>query len=116
MVGLLDKDLSQRLQLILTVTLVMTVQETQQSEEVKTQVDQQGEQACAVQEMLEGLQGVAVYMDDIIVHGRDMGEHEEWLQRVMERLESAGLKLNAEKCVPGKGKLRFLGQVINKDS
>lgn len=66
-------------------------------------------------ETLEGLQGVAVYMDDIIVHGGDMKEHDERLQKVMERLESAGLKLNTEKCVLRKGELHFLGQVINRD-
>lgn len=48
-------------------------------------------------ETLNGLQGVAVYMDDIIVHGGDMREHHERLQKVTERLESAGLKLNTEK-------------------
>ena len=53
MVGILDKDLSQRLQLIPNLTLVMMVQEVQQSEEVKAQVDQQGEQACAVQEVAQ---------------------------------------------------------------
>lgn len=37
---------------------------------------------------------VAVYMDNITVHARDMGEHNERLQKVVERLESAGLKLN----------------------
>lgn len=50
-------------------------------------------------ETLEGLQGVAVYMDDIIVFGRDMSEHNERLQKVMECLESAGLKLHTEKCM-----------------
>lgn len=44
-----------------------------------------------------------------------MSEHNEHLQKVMERLESAGLKLNTEKCVLRKTELNFLGQVINKD-
>ncbi|KAL6483813.1 hypothetical protein MHYP_G00086850 [Metynnis hypsauchen] len=66
-------------------------------------------------ETLEGLQGVSVYMDDIIIHGKDMTEHDERLQRVLERLESAGLKLNAEKCVLRQRKLHFLGQVIDAD-
>ena len=42
-------------------------------------------------ETLEGLPGTAVYMDDIIVHGKDMTQHDERLQQVMERLETAGL-------------------------
>lgn len=44
-----------------------------------------------------------------------MEEHEVRLQRVMKLLESAGLKLNTEKCVLRQGELHFLGQVINKD-
>ncbi|KAK5893905.1 hypothetical protein CgunFtcFv8_006733 [Champsocephalus gunnari] len=66
-------------------------------------------------ETLEGLDGVAVYMDDIIIHGSNTSEHDERLQKVLDRLESAGLKLNNEKCVLRKEELHFLGQVINKD-
>jgi len=66
-------------------------------------------------ETLEEQPGVAVYMDDIVVHGVDMREHDERLQNVMEWLNSAGLKLNTEKCVLRQGELHFLGQVINKD-
>lgn len=47
-------------------------------------------------ETLEGLQSVAVYTKSIIVQGRNMTEHEERLQEVMDRLEAAGLKLNTE--------------------
>ncbi|KAJ8410590.1 hypothetical protein AAFF_G00194940 [Aldrovandia affinis] len=63
---------------------------------------------------LEGLRGLAVYMDNII-HCRDMAEHDQCLQRVMEQLESAGLKLNAEKCAQRQRKLHFLGHEINVD-
>lgn len=42
-VGISDKELSQKLQLIPKLTLEMTVQEVRQSEEVKAQVNQQGE-------------------------------------------------------------------------
>ncbi|XP_051816865.1 uncharacterized protein K02A2.6-like [Acanthochromis polyacanthus] len=66
-------------------------------------------------ETLEGLEGVAVYMDDIICHGKDMREHDERLEKVTERLEAAGLKLNSEKCVLRKSELHFLGQVINRE-
>ncbi len=47
--GILDKELSQRLQLTPNLTLEMMVQEVQQSEEVKAQDNQQGEWASAVQ-------------------------------------------------------------------
>jgi transposase InsO family protein len=66
-------------------------------------------------ETLEGLPGTAVYMDDIIVHGKDMTQHDERLQQVMERLETAGLKLNVEKCALRQQRLNFLGHVIDAD-
>lgn len=64
-------------------------------------------------ETLQGLQGVAVYMDDIVVHGKDMEEHDLRLQKVLERVESAGLKLNKEKCKLRQKQLSFLGQVVD---
>ncbi|KAI4884910.1 hypothetical protein NFI96_000923 [Prochilodus magdalenae] len=53
-VGIRDKDLSRKLQLIPNLTLEMTVQEARQSEEVKAQVSQQGEAACTIQEVAQG--------------------------------------------------------------
>ena len=39
-----------------------------------------------------------VYLDDIVVIGRTLAEHNQGLENVLERLEAAGLKLNAKKC------------------
>ncbi len=64
-------------------------------------------------ETLQGLRGVSVYMDDIVVHGKDMEEHDLNLQKVLERVESAGLKLNKDKCKLRQEKLNFLGQVVD---
>ena len=63
-------------------------------------------------ELLEGLEGVAVYMDDIIVHGKDMSSHDVCLQNTLERMEQAGLKLK-EKCVFRQPELRFLGHIVD---
>lgn len=41
---------------------------------------------------------VLVYLDDLIVFGRSLEEHEERLLRVLDRLAEVGLKLS-----PGKG-------------
>ncbi len=42
-----------------------------------------------------------------------MEEHDLHLQKVLERVESAGLKLNKEKCKLRQEQLNFLGQVID---
>jgi hypothetical protein len=49
-------------------------------------------------EVLSGLDGVSAIMDDILVHGKTLEEHDERLARVMKRIENSGLKLNRSKC------------------
>ncbi len=64
-------------------------------------------------ELLADMEGVAVYMDDVIVYGKDRTEHDNHLKRVLERMESVGLKLNKDKCVFRKTELSFLGHVVD---
>lgn len=52
-VGILDKELSRRLQLMSDLTLAQTIQSVRQSEEVALQVHQQGEACAAVQEVAQ---------------------------------------------------------------
>ena len=66
-------------------------------------------------EVLEGLEGVFVYMDDVLVYGEDAAEHDNRLSKVLETLDRAGLKLNHEKCLYRKKELKFLGHIFNKD-
>lgn len=65
-------------------------------------------------ETLHGLDGVAVYMDDILVYGNTAEKHDQYLSKVLDWVESAGLKLNKDKCVFRQNQLHFLGQVIDK--
>ncbi|XP_043232854.1 uncharacterized protein K02A2.6-like [Amphibalanus amphitrite] len=65
-----------------------------------------------MQEMLAGLDGVLIYMDDIVVYG-DSVTHDERLQAVLQRIESSGLKLNKAKCEFKKDSIIFLGQKIS---
>ena len=52
-------------------------------------------------------------MDDIIVYGRDMAEHDAKLATVLHRVNEAGLKLNKEKCLFRQTQLEYFGHVIN---
>uniref|UniRef100_A0AAR2LI10 ribonuclease H n=1 Tax=Pygocentrus nattereri TaxID=42514 RepID=A0AAR2LI10_PYGNA len=65
-------------------------------------------------ETLEGLEGVEVFMDDILVYGATMQEHDARLDKVLSRIESTGLKLNKEKCSLRQSQLRFLGHLIDR--
>uniref|UniRef100_A0AAV2MKI3 ribonuclease H n=1 Tax=Knipowitschia caucasica TaxID=637954 RepID=A0AAV2MKI3_KNICA len=64
-------------------------------------------------ELLDGLEGVAGYMDDVIVHGKDKATHDRHLQSTLERMKQVGPKLNEEKCVYAQPQLRFLGHIVD---
>ena len=65
-------------------------------------------------ELLEGLEGVVVYMDDILVYGSNMKEHDERLFKVLHVPNQNRLKLNDSKCQYRQSELKFLGQSISK--
>ena len=66
-------------------------------------------------ETLRGLSGVVCMIDDILVHGKTQEEHDECLNKVLHRLQDAGVTLNIEKCQFSQNQVTFLGQVINSD-
>ena len=65
--------------------------------------------------ILESLEGVVCMMDDILVVGSMEKEHDEWLRRVLERIEEAGMTLNKEKCEFKVREVKFLGHVMNNE-
>ena len=52
-------------------------------------------------------------MDDIIVFGYNMQDHDERLQRTLSIVGDSGLKLNKEKCEFRKEKLSYFGHIIS---
>ena len=64
--------------------------------------------------ILEGVEGVHAYQDDIIIFGKTQEQHDRRLEAVLRKLSSAGLKLNKAKCDINKSELKFLGHVISK--
>lgn len=67
--------------------------------------------------ILEGLnwEAALVYLDDVIVFGRTFEEHLERLLMVLNRLQSAGLKVNPRKCRLFHQKVEFLGHIVSQD-
>ena len=62
-----------------------------------------------IRDILRGCNGVANIADDIIVHGRDLKEHDQNLFKVLDRLRECGLTLNGDKCQFRISKLTFFG-------
>ena len=65
--------------------------------------------------ILTGLDGVVCMMDDVLIHGRTPEEHDARLEKVLQRLQDAGLTLNLQKCQFSQSEVKFLGQVVNRD-
>ena len=65
-----------------------------------------------IQKVVQGIPGVANLSDDIIVHAKNMKEHDERLRKTLHRLLEAGLTLNAEKCRYRKDEIEFLGHKL----
>ena len=57
---------------------------------------------------LSGLNGVAVFMDDILVHGCTIEAHDCYLDRVLQHLSERNVTLNEEKCVIAAREVEFL--------
>ena len=51
-----------------------------------------------MERILQGIPGVVVYVDDILVTGKDKQEHVDTVGQVLERLEEYGVRLKKEKC------------------
>ena len=63
--------------------------------------------------LFQGLKGVSVYIDDVLISAPSVQEHLQILEVVLERLEEANLRLNRGKCFFLRPKLEYLGHVID---
>lgn len=66
-------------------------------------------------DIFEGLAGVRVYIDDILVWGRTRKEHDERLRSVLKRAEQQHLTFNLGKCKFAKEEVEYLGDVISSN-
>lgn len=64
--------------------------------------------------LLEGMEGVSVYVDDILWYGTNLKQHDERLKKLLVRLRDEKAKLNKNKCKFAINELRYLGHKISK--
>ena len=58
---------------------------------------------------------VLVYLEDLIVFGRTLEEHEERLLKVLDRLGEVGLKLSVDKCQVCLPRVKYLGHIVSAE-
>ena len=65
--------------------------------------------------ILQGLDGVLCQTDDVLIFGSNQAEHDTRVTAALERLQSAGVTLNPEKCEFSRRCLKFLGHIIDQN-
>ena len=68
-----------------------------------------------MENLLQGIPGVCVYIDDILITGHTDEEHLEHLDEVLRRLAEAGMRLKKGRCAYLLPAVDYLGHVINAE-
>lgn len=66
-----------------------------------------------MERVLQGIEGIVVYIDDILIFAKSKEELEAITTKVLDALAANNLSLNNEKCEYSKSKLTFLGHEIS---
>ena len=68
----------------------------------------------AMETLLQAMPGMVVYLDDLLITGRNEQEHLSNLGKVLTKLGEAGLRLNKDKCRFMQSEVVYLGHVIDR--
>ena len=68
-----------------------------------------------VESVIGDLEGVFVYLDDLLLYTKTEEEHLTLLNEVLSRLDKAGLTLALSKCIFGAKSVDYLGYTVTED-
>ncbi|UYV83878.1 hypothetical protein LAZ67_X000489 [Cordylochernes scorpioides] len=66
-------------------------------------------------QLLGKIEGVVCFMDDIVVYGSSLEEHNERVRQVLKKIQEEGMTLNPEKCQFGVKTVKFLGHSLSSE-
>ena len=64
-------------------------------------------------QVIEGTHGFLCIFDDILVHGKTLGEHDQNLDNTLQKLQEANLTLNKDKCESAQTSVNFVGNIVD---
>ncbi|XP_058449428.1 uncharacterized protein K02A2.6-like [Malaya genurostris] len=68
-----------------------------------------------MERILKGLKGVRNFIDDVLIYGRTVQEHDRHLAAVRRRFAEHGIELNEEKCQIRKKSVTFMGHELSPE-
>lgn len=66
-------------------------------------------------ECFDDIQGVELFVDDLLIYAPSKLEHDERLRQVLERCKQINVKLNKDKCKIGLTEIKYLGHIITQN-
>ena len=66
-----------------------------------------------IEGLLSNIEGVIVLLDDVLVTGRTMSEHDHRLREVLRRMSATGLRINPHKSLFRASRVRYLGHEVS---
>ncbi|XP_036345449.1 uncharacterized protein K02A2.6-like [Rhagoletis pomonella] len=66
-----------------------------------------------MEQLIAGIPGCAVYLDDVIVTGENDENHVANVRRIFQRLEENGLRCRPEKCTFASQQIEYVGHIID---
>jgi hypothetical protein len=68
-----------------------------------------------MEKFMRSIPNVIVNIDDLLIHSKTHGEHLDYLEQVLKRLDGNHMKLNIEKCFFGNTEVSYLGFVLTPE-
>jgi hypothetical protein len=68
-----------------------------------------------MEKVVQGIQNVLVYIDDLLLHSGHHPEHLKLLDEVLFRLVHNGIKMNLKKCIFGSPEVTYLGFQLTRE-
>lgn len=66
-------------------------------------------------EIFNGISGLKIYIDDLIIYAKTKAEHDKILEAVLNRALEKGVRFNKTKCTFGVNAIKYIGHIISSE-